>query len=67
MNSQIIIPEIVNYIFRFCQGSTNQIVKEHIKNIQSLNEDETVYSILRMNMDFGYIHFDFDSFKIDYE
>ena len=61
------IIELVNYIFRFCQGSTNQIMKEHIQNVQSLNENETVYTILRMNMDFGYIHFHFNSFKIDYD
>jgi len=61
------IPELVNYIFCFCQGSTNQIMKEHITNIKLLNENENVYTILRMNMDFGYIHFHFNSFKIDYE
>lgn len=67
MISTFLIPELVNYIFRFCQGSTNQIMKEHIKNIRSLNEDENVYTILRLNMDFGYIHFDYKLFKIDYE
>lgn len=67
MTTPFLIPEIINYIFRFCQGSTNQIMKEHIKNIRSLNEDENVYTILRMNMDFGYIHFDYKLFKIDYE
>ena len=65
MIPKLVIPELVNYIFRFCQGSTNKIMKEHIKNIKLLNED--VYTILRMNMDFGYIHFDYKLFKIDYE
>jgi hypothetical protein len=65
MIPQLVIPELVNYIFRFCQGSTNKIMKEHIKNIKLLDED--VYTILRMNMDFGYIYFDYDLFKIDYK
>jgi hypothetical protein len=64
---KLVIPELVNYIFRFCQGSTNKIMKEHIKNIKLLNENEDLYNILQMNMNFGYIYFDFKSFKIDYE
>ena len=67
MISTFLIPELVNYIFCFCQGSTNKIMKDHIKNVHSLNENENVYNILRMNMDFGYIHFDYKLFKIDYE
>ena len=59
-------PEIINYIFRFCQGSTNKIMKQHIKNIYILNENEDLYNILQMNMDFGYIQFNYDSFKNDY-
>lgn len=62
--------EMINYIFGFCQGSTNQIMKKHIKNINELNikenTNENLYSILSMNMDFGYIYFDYDSFKNDY-
>ena len=63
-------PEIVNYIFRYCHGSTNQIMKEHIKNINDLNKNEntneTVYSILVLNMDFGYIYFHYNEFMRDY-
>ena len=62
--------ELINYIFRFCQGSTNQIMKEHIKNINQLNENEnvneTVYSILELNMNFGYIYFHYNEFMRDY-
>jgi len=62
--------EIVNYIFRYCQGSTNKIMKEHIKHIELLNKnenvDETVYSILQLNMDFGYIYFHYNEFMRDY-
>lgn len=60
------LPEIMNHIFRYCQGSTNQIMKQHIKNIKSLNENEDLYSILQLNMDYGYIHFHFEEFKNDY-
>ena len=64
------LPELVNYIFRYCQGSTNQIMKEHIHNIEQLNKnenvEETVYSILELNMDFGYIYFHYNEFMRDY-
>ena len=64
------LPELVNYIFRYCQGSTNQIMKEHIRNIEQLNKnenvEETVYSILELNMDFGYIYFHYNEFMRDY-
>ena len=62
--------EIVNYIFRYCQGSTNQIMKEHINNINQLNQNEnvneTVCTILELNMDFGYIYFHYNEFMRDY-
>lgn len=62
--------EIINHIFRYCQGSTNQIMKEHIENINILNKNEnvneTVYSILELNMDFGYIYFHYNEFIRDY-
>ena len=65
------LPEIMNHIFKYCQGSTNQIMKQHIKNIKSLNENEDLYTIdlytiLQLNMDYGYIHFHFEDFKNDY-
>ena len=65
------LPEIMNHIFKYCQGSTNQIKKQHIKNIKSLNENEDLYTIdlytiLQLNMDYGYIHFHFEDFKNDY-
>ena len=63
-------PEIINYIFRYCQSPTNQIMKEHIKNINDLNKNEntheTVYSILELNMDFAYIYFHYNEFMRDY-
>lgn len=62
--------EIVNYIFCFCQGATNQIMKKHIQNINQLNKNEnvneTVYSILELNMNFGYIYFHYNEFMRDY-
>ena len=62
--------EIINHILRYCQGSTNKIMKEHIENIDTLNKnenvDETVYSILQLNMDFGYIYFHYNEFMRDY-
>jgi hypothetical protein len=62
--------EIVNHILCYCQGSTNQIMKEHIQNINTLNKNEnaneTVYSILQLNMDFGYLYFHYNEFMRDY-
>ena len=62
--------EIVNHIFRYCQSFTNQIMKEHIENINTLNKNEnaneTVYSILQLNMDFGYLYFHYNEFMRDY-
>jgi hypothetical protein len=62
--------ELVNYIFQYCQGATNQIMKEHIHNIEQLNKnenvEETVYSILELNMNFGYIYFHYNEFMRDY-
>jgi hypothetical protein len=64
------LPELVNYIFRYCQGATNQIMKDHIHNIEQLNKnenvEETVYSILELNMNFGYIYFHYNEFMRDY-
>lgn len=62
--------ELVNYIFQYCQGSTNKIMKEHIHNIEELNKnentEESVYSILELNMNFGYIMFNYNEFMRDY-
>jgi hypothetical protein len=62
--------EIINHIFCYCQGSTNQIMKEHINNINQLNQNEnvneTVCTILELNMDFGYIYFHYNEFMRDY-
>uniref|UniRef100_A0A6C0D1P0 Uncharacterized protein n=1 Tax=viral metagenome TaxID=1070528 RepID=A0A6C0D1P0_9ZZZZ len=45
-------------------------MKEHIHNIEQLNKNEnvqeTVYSILELNMDFGYIYFHYNEFMRDY-
>jgi len=45
-------------------------MKEHINNIKILNQNEnvneTVYSILELNMDFGYIYFHYNEFMRDY-
>ena len=45
-------PEIINYIFRFIQSNTNQIMKNYIYNTKqyNFNEDKTVslYYVLCM-------------------
>ena len=68
--TSIIPNEIINYIFLYCQGSSNKIMKQHIQNICELNKNENanedVYSILQLNMDFGYIYFHYNEFMRDY-
>jgi hypothetical protein len=45
-------------------------MKQHIQNICELNKNENanedVYSILQLNMDFGYIYFHYNEFMRDY-
>jgi len=53
--------EIINFIFSFCQGSTNEIMKNHFKEIEKYNngsslDDHLIY-ILFTNQELGFIHF----------
>ena len=43
--------EIINYIFRFIQSNTNEIMKKHIHNVNkcNLNKDSNMYYYLCMN------------------
>lgn len=36
--------EIVNHIFSYCESSTNQIMKEHIKCLDQVFQDEIYYN-----------------------
>ena len=56
--------EIVNKIFLYLEGSTNRIMKSHIKNVSSL--DLSVIEALELNMNFGFIHYNHEEFKKDY-
>lgn len=39
-------PEIINHIFSYCQGTTNVIMKEHIKCLDQVYQDVThVYGV----------------------
>lgn len=46
----MIPPEIINYIFMFIQSNTNQIMKDHISNVNSyeLNRESELYYFLCM-------------------
>jgi len=70
MTSLTMPNEIINYIFLYCQGSANKIMKQHIQNICELNKkenvNEDVYSILQLNLDFGYLFFHYNEFIRDY-
>ena len=47
--------EIINHIFSYCQGSTNQLMKHHI---QYTYEFETgILGLFRLNRDYGFTHF----------
>jgi Zn finger protein HypA/HybF involved in hydrogenase expression len=62
------LPEIVNYIFTYCQGPTNQIMKEFIRNIQSYGEitTENMLYILEMNKEYGFINYNNIRFNVAY-
>ena len=58
----LILPiEIIQYIFLFCQGSTNQIMKQHYKTIEEYNDSCNDLSdqlfILITNKRLGFKHF----------
>jgi len=54
-------PEIINYIFLYCQGSTNQIMKTHIKRAKSF--DTGVIGLNRLKNDYGFKVFNYYHFK----
>ena len=50
--------EMINYIFSFCQGSTNQIMKQHYKIIEEYNDSsDNLLFILITNKRLGYKYF----------
>jgi hypothetical protein len=49
------LPEIVNHIFCYVQGSTNIIMKEYIK--YSRNFATGVIGLTRFNRQYGFVHF----------
>jgi hypothetical protein len=64
---QNIPDEVVNHIFKFCQGRTNQIMKEHIYSIDRYKDpyypDEThLINILRLMEYYGHIYFEKERF-----
>ena len=48
-------PEIINHIFSYCQGYTNQIMKQHIKYAKHF--ETGVIGLFRLNRDYGFKHF----------
>ena len=45
--------EIMNHIFSYCQSRTNQIMKEHLKCLDKVLQDENYYynNIVNLNID----------------
>lgn len=74
--------EIVNHIFSYCQGKTNQIMKDHLKCLDKVYYDELYNNnILNLNIDcqsshlpyilhlmgfYGQLHFNKDLFYSRY-
>lgn len=46
------LKEIINHIFSYCQGSTNQIMKKHI--LKAYEFETGVIGLLRLNRDYGF-------------
>ena len=53
--------EMVNYIFSYCQGSTNKLMKQHIK--YSKEFETGVIGLFRLNRDYGFKQFDKNRLK----
>ena len=47
-------PEIINHIFCYCQGSTNQIMKQCIEFSNPI--DRGIIGVKRINLQYGFIH-----------
>ena len=67
MSIQSIPDEVVNHIFRYCQGSTNQIMKQHIYLVDRYKDpyypDEThLINILRLMEYYGHVYFKKEKF-----
>lgn len=59
--------EVMNHIFIYCQGSTNQIMKHHIYSVHRYKDpyycDEThLINILRLMKYYGHTYFDKENF-----
>jgi hypothetical protein len=58
--------EMVNTIFSYCQGATNTIMKQHIKDLLSIRMkqelEEMMLCILKLNKDYHFIHYNHDRF-----
>jgi hypothetical protein len=62
-------PEMINYIFTYCQGPTNQIMKEFIRNVKSYGDiptTENMLYILEMNKEYGFIQYNNIRFEFAY-
>jgi len=62
--------EIINIIYSYCQGATNQIMKTHILNVASMNEfikiEKLMIYILKKNKEYNYRHYDNNRFLNTY-
>jgi hypothetical protein len=63
--------EMLNQIFSYCQSPTNQIMKENIKHITSINKTKAdylnnIFCILEMNKEYGFIHYNHERFMNRY-
>ena len=58
--------EILNHIFKYCQGRTNKIMKEHINTVKVYKEpycDETnLIHILHLMENYGHTYFEKNKF-----
>jgi hypothetical protein len=51
------LKEIINHIFSYCQGSTNQIMKKHI--LKAYDFETGVIGLTRLNRDYGFKHLNY--------
>ena len=59
-------PEMINYIFSYSQGATNQIIKSHIENKNSVSDEIEFLGLMKLNKEYNFKHYNHDRFMFAY-
>ena len=59
-------PEIINYIFSYSQSETNQIMKSHIENKNSVSDEIELLGLMKLNKEYNFKHYNHNRFMFAY-